>query len=582
MEPAPKDDFQFDVLVVDDDPAILSLMKEILSMVPSCRVILANEPKEAMKFVIQKNVDIIFTDIHMPNHSGLEFLQDLVAVQQTPEVIVMTSHPSGEHALQAMELGALSLIEKPFEDIKVVEAELQKAIKRILRQRALDKEVQLKKIELAKRENQDVDSDEPFRLSISSFPEGERANTPEDISAITRDVSVPDVKIQEARQLNPREDVPVEIPSNRKVYEPVVLGPLVEVEVERSKRYNRPFCVGLIDLPEDENKRSIAEKARYRETQVARLQKLVRRSDVLVDMGRDGVSVLAFECNKVGSEVLEAKLRSEGFEFSGFAIHPADGSEASNLQEIARTRLLNKRKLQILIYEPEEFFGRLVQNMLLDPKYHVVWTKTLPDLDQYAQDNSEQVRLLVLSLSKDKALWKSLAQMLKDGLIRWPIMLFVDVPLTNEVKTKLSKLGVRAIVNKTASQEEFIYLVQSFVIPKPFGKERKNYRALVALPVVYKRNGEVLHSNTFTLSRDGLFIRDLNPPSSGEIVELELYTPGGGSLKTRAEVLYAVPYFVGVGRFHVAGFALKFIDLTPLQRDELEKVVSNSLTSYLL
>jgi hypothetical protein len=122
----------------------------------------------------------------------------------------------------------------------------------------------------------------------------------------------------------------------------------------------------------------------------------------------------------------------------------------------------------------------------------------------------------------------------------------------------------------------------TFVIPKPFGKERKNYRALAALPVSYKKGGEGHASNSFTLSRDGLFIRDLNPPASGEVLDIEIFTPNAGVMRTRVEVLYAVPYFVGVGRFHVAGFAVRFLDLTPVQRDQLEAIVASSLTSYLL
>jgi DNA-binding response OmpR family regulator len=580
MEPALKDEFQFDVLVVDDDPAILTLMKEILSMVPGCRILVAPEPREAMKEVVKGGVDIIFTDIHMPNHSGFEFLQDLVALQQTPEVIIMTAHPNGEHAIQAMELGALSLIEKPFADIAVVEGELQKAIKRILRQRALDREVQLKKLELSKRGSKEVDNDEALRVSVTSFGEPGDTPTPSDISGISSEVPSHPPMAPAVASAVPAQQANLKL--ERKVYEEALLLPLVEIEVARSKRYNRQFAIGIVDLPEPEGAKTTSEKSRAREIQLAQLERVVRKSDVLIDLGRDGVGVVGFECNKVGSEVLEAKLRAQGFEYSGFAIHPSDGNDGQLLKECAKSRLQNKRKLQIVVFEAEDFFGRLVQNMLMDPKYHVVWTKTLDEMYKYILDESESVKLLVLSLSRDKEQWKMMAQMLKEGLVRWPILLFVDVPLTNEVKTKLSKLGVRAIVNKSASQEEFIYLVQSFVIPKPFGKERKNYRALVALPVTFKQNGQVTHSNTFTLSRDGLFVRDLNPPQSGEIVELELYTPANGVMKTRAEVIYAVPYFVGVARFHVAGFALKFIDLTPVQRDQIDVIVSNSMTSYLI
>ncbi len=346
----------------------------------------------------------------------------------------------------------------------------------------------------------------------------------------------------------------------------------------QAKQMNGQMVRGEVEASSE-----VEARVKIRAQQMIQLEKAVRRSVVLLDMGADGVAIMAFECNKVGSEVLEHKLRSNGFEYCGFGIYPTDGANAAELIEKSRTRLHTKRKLQILLYEPEEFFGRIVQNMLSDPKYHITWTRSLDESYRAVMDHSESLKLFVLSLSKDKEQWKVMAKMLQEGLIRWPIVLFVDVVLTKEVKVKLSKLGVRAIVNKSTSQEEFMYLVQSFVMPKPLGKERKNYRALAALPVMYKHEGKTNTSNTFTLSRDGVFIRDMTPPAGGEVLDLEMYMPGGlGVMKTRIEVLYAVPYFVGVNRFHVPGFAAKFIDLTPAQRDQIEDVVSNSLTSYLL
>jgi hypothetical protein len=53
-------------------------------------------------------------------------------------------------------------------------------------------------------------------------------------------------------------------------------------------------------------------------------------------------------------------------------------------------------------------------------------------------------------------------------------------------------------------------------------------------------------------------------------------------MKTRAEVLYIVPYFVGVNRFHVAGLAVKFIDMSAGDREKLDKFVNDCLTSYLI
>lgn len=594
MELALKDEFQFKVLVVDDDPTILSLLKDVLSMVPGCQIITASNPKEAMPEIVKGGVDIIFTDIHMPGYNGLEFIQDVVSLEHTPEVIVMTAYATGENAQSAMELGASSFLEKPFKDISIVESELQKAIKRVIRQRLVEKEVSLKKLELSKVQPLEPDQDPLLRVSLPSFPSGSEGGVnetgssavlsrPEDIFSISGISAISAISALVSKEENPESvGSQTDVRPSRRTYEVALLEPLIEIEVERCKRYNRQFAVSFVDLPEDPQARmSDEDRVVSRLEKMKKLESLVRRSDVLMDAGRDGVAILAYECNKVGSEVLESKLLNNGFQHSGFSIYPNDGADPTSLIKVAKTRVQIKRKIQILVHEPEQFFGRLIQNMLSDPKYHVTWTQSLDDLYKTALDISESVKLLVLSLSKDKDQWKLIAKMLREGLVKWPIMLFVDVPLSKDVKAKLSKLGVKAVVNKGASHDDIMYLAQSFVMPKPQGLERKNFRALVTIPVTYKYQEQNMASNTFTLSRDGMFIRDMNPPPSGEILELEVFTPKK-ILKTRAEVLYAIPYFVGVNRIHVPGFAVRFIDLTEEERDQVETVVEGALTSYLI
>ncbi len=564
METALKDDFQFNVLVVDDDSTILALLREIMEMVPGCNIRTASEPSEAVKIVLKEKIDIVFTDIHMPNHSGLEFLEDLVKLEQTPEVVVMTAYPTGEDAQRAMELGATSFISKPFEDIRVVELELEKAIKKIIRQRASEKEVELKKIELSKTQSAQVDNDPVMKVSIPS-PQ-------------------PDISFSEPRESSVQVQAKSEIEASpvkldRKIYDLSLAEPLVEVEVERCRRNKRQFVLGFVDF---QDVQTGEDKTRSRLEQRGKLEQLVRRSDVIFDAGEDRMAIMGFECNRVGADVLEQKLAASGFSYSAFSTYPTDGIKAPDLLESAKNKLNLRRKFQIVVFEPEDFFGRLVSNMLSDPKYHLTWVKNHNDFYNHILTESESVKLVVLSLSKDKEQWRLMAKMLREGLVKWPVLLFIDVALTKEVKEKLSQLGVKAIIHRGASQEEFLYLVQSFVVPKVL-VERKNFRALVGLPVTYKIAEKELSSVSFTLSRDGIFIRDMNPPAAGSIVELKIFTPNRAEpLRTQAEVLYAVPYFVGVNLFHVAGFAAKFIDLPEEDRVLIDEVVSKSLTSYLL
>lgn len=585
----------FHILVIDDDTTILSLVRDVLLMVPGCRVSTAANPADAMQIVVKGDVDIIFTDIHMPGVTGLELLKDIVALQKCPEVIVMTAYPSSEIANEAMELGATSLIAKPFDDIALVELELEKAIKRILRQRNVAKESAAAK---SPKAAPPVHADPLKKLSVGNLIEDAKTMvSPREETAVPQNPfarpepkapivePAPAVATPAVRPGLPAgvQAVPMDALPPRKIYAIEYLEPLIEVEMPRSLRYNRPFALGYVDIPESLQATLPSEQEKYRRQQVEKIERSVRRSDVMIDAGRDGVAVILYECNRLGAEVVEHKLRTSGFQHTGFKIFPQDAKQADTLIESAKKGVQNKRKFQIVLLEAEEFFGRIVQNMLLDPKYFVNWVRSVDDAYKLVSREAEGLRLLLMSLTKDTRQWELLLKFKKENLVQWPIVLFVDIPLTTELKKQLRSLGVRAVVNKSISQEEFIYIVQSFVLPRPQIDERRNVRALVAVPTVYEVGGTSLSSNSFTLSRDGVFIRDMNPPTSGTPVRVKLYIPGlPGPLDVSGEVIYAVPYFVGVNRFHVSGFAVKFSDLEASKKDIVEQFVQGCLTTYLI
>lgn len=642
------------VLIVDDDLTILSLLKEIVGMVPGVEVFTAARPDEAMKVIVSGSVDIVFTDIHMPGVTGLEMIQDIISLQQCPEVIVMTALPSGEIAQQAMELGASSLLAKPFEDIKLVELELDKAIKKVIRKRATADEVAKKKAELAKIQPVEVDDDPVMQVSLDSFMENspigselsnetdEPATSPapgttsEPIAAPTpmpvlnsptskveaqqaapsnsvkasaqpasdsklslADMIASDLKEglqkvdseKEVTSLSEPEAEPEEKPkpvyddnpANVKIYPAELLEPFIEVEIPRCKRHHRKFTIGLIDLPENVQLKTMKERMDDRNQQIESLKTCVRTSDVLLDAGKDGFVMLAYECNTPGSNVLEHKLAHRGFDFCGFAVYPTDAEDLEGLKTIAQKRLIEKRRHHLVLYEPEEFFGRIVTNMLTDPKYQVSYFQDINKLGDFVRDKYSKIKLLMVSLSTDQQQWAFLDRCQKEGLAQWPVLLFTEVALNPQVKKQLFQLGVRAVVKKGCSQEELQYVVQSFIMQASANLLRKNARALITLPAVYKFDGKEVSSNTFTLSRDGVFIRDLAPPPTGSLIDLKVFIPGrSAALATRGEVIYSVPYFVGVNRIHVSGMAVKFLDLTETDQKEIDQFVSRALTGYLM
>jgi len=559
--------YHFKVLIVDDDLTILNLLKEIIGMVPGVEVFTASRPDEAMKTILSDTVDIVFTDIHMPGVTGIEMIEDIISLDKTPEIVVMTAYPSSEIAQNAMELGASSLLAKPFEDISLVELEVDKAIKKILRQRAIASDSVEKKKELSRMTSKfEVDS-HPVEKVVSPSPTSVQSD------------EIPKTSVDQVEQKITLESATEPL----KLYPSELLEPLIDIEITRCKRNKRQFALGFVDLPENLNIKTRSDREAYEKEQVAALSTCFRSSDVAIDAKKDGIAIIGFDCNKPGSHVLEFKLSQAGFQFHGFAVYPNDGSDYESLYRKARASLQDKRRYRIVVLEPEEFFGRIVQNMLADPKYNVTWLRDTTEANKHIEQFSENIRIFVLSLSKDPKQWAMLADWKKEALSNWPIILFTDVSLNDSLKSQLQRLGVKAIVRKGASQEEFLYVVQSFIMQPSVSLLRKNPRALVTLPAIYRFEGREVSSNTFTISREGVFIRELNPPPPGSAVDIELFIPKQtSSIKCKAEVIYSVPYFVGVSRIHVAGMAVKFLDLPDAQKQILDQFIAGALTSYLI
>ena len=109
------------VYVIDDDPAMRDSLDFLLCsagfsvrLFDSAQVFLNDLPKLEAGCVV--------TDIRMPGMDGMELLRQLdpaSGVRKLP-VIVMTGHGDVPLAVEAMKLGALDFLEKPFEDDRLI------------------------------------------------------------------------------------------------------------------------------------------------------------------------------------------------------------------------------------------------------------------------------------------------------------------------------------------------------------------------------------------------------------------------------------------------------------------------------
>jgi len=100
------------ILVVDDEASIRRLVSRLLTK-NSYDVIDTDDGNEALKILDAENIDLVISDIAMPNKSGLELLAEIKAHSDVP-VIMLTGQRSVKSAVDCMKHGAFEYVMKPF------------------------------------------------------------------------------------------------------------------------------------------------------------------------------------------------------------------------------------------------------------------------------------------------------------------------------------------------------------------------------------------------------------------------------------------------------------------------------------
>jgi DNA-binding response OmpR family regulator len=124
------------ILVVDDDYAIRDVLVSLLQD-QGYRVEGAASGPEALGIARRLKPQLILLDIVMPGMSGVETLMKLREEDAMSTIIMISGHPDREKVMQALDLGAHSFIQKPFdlnylERVLLVKIAMGQAIEQIL------------------------------------------------------------------------------------------------------------------------------------------------------------------------------------------------------------------------------------------------------------------------------------------------------------------------------------------------------------------------------------------------------------------------------------------------------------------
>lgn len=101
------------LLVVDDDPHIISVVTEALAGEPYDAVCL-RDPAEALRHLRNNPIDLVLTDLVMGQHTGVQILEAAQQIHPHVIVILMTAHPTVQTAITVLKNGAYDFLVKPF------------------------------------------------------------------------------------------------------------------------------------------------------------------------------------------------------------------------------------------------------------------------------------------------------------------------------------------------------------------------------------------------------------------------------------------------------------------------------------
>jgi DNA-binding response OmpR family regulator len=118
------------VLVVDDEPAIAEVCRDTLQGMLGCQVTCARNLGEARKALKRREIDLLVTDIMLPDGSGLALLDELHAAQPRAWALVISGLAGLDAAVGAMRGGAVDFVAKPFTG-----QELAERVRRALEER---------------------------------------------------------------------------------------------------------------------------------------------------------------------------------------------------------------------------------------------------------------------------------------------------------------------------------------------------------------------------------------------------------------------------------------------------------------
>lgn len=110
------------VVVIDDDPNITKLIADLAEMSNTTVVGIGHTGNHALRLAKEKNPDVIFLDVQMPEKNGVEALEEIKKISPAIKVVMVTGDKREKLKEELISKNADFIIYKPFDNSQIFQA----------------------------------------------------------------------------------------------------------------------------------------------------------------------------------------------------------------------------------------------------------------------------------------------------------------------------------------------------------------------------------------------------------------------------------------------------------------------------
>jgi len=116
------------VLILDDEQDILNILERFFNRRALIDVETITNPHQALNRISSGEIDLLLTDIMMPDMNGIEVLKSVKSSNPSVKVLMMTAFSTLDKIVECEKLGASDYVTKPFISLRDVESKVLGAL----------------------------------------------------------------------------------------------------------------------------------------------------------------------------------------------------------------------------------------------------------------------------------------------------------------------------------------------------------------------------------------------------------------------------------------------------------------------